>query len=624
MQAKHTLYQSYFDANIHLKMFEPHIAAYLKLLPPLPGIYLFKDNLGAVIYVGKAANLRNRVKSYFQKVSRLPAKTRQLVERVDKIEFVVTESEIAALILECQQIKKYRPHYNVMLKDDKSFPYIKIDVKNDWPTISITRRRYNDGAKYIGRIPSAWSARHTYDFIKKIFPLRSCNKVISGKETRPCLKFHIQRCPGPCIGAIRREEYHELVMQIVAFLEGKEELVLRELRANMQAASRSLEFEKAARLRNQIQAIEAVIASHKIPLNIRGWQDAIALARNEDLACLRIFSVRDARLIGDEHFTMDGVRDESDAYLLEIFLKQYYSSSDHIPGLILLQSQVDEPQLISEWLHLRKGSGVELRTPAKGAGLRLINMVAANARQQLEIYQARQAARPENFNILANLKAWLELPRSLRRIEAYDISNIQGTNAVGSMVVFENGIPRPALYRRFRIKSVQHPDDYAMMREMIQRRFTAREDATGKWSTLPDLVLIDGGKGHLHAAGFAMNKAGVSHVPIISIAKENEDVFQPGNAQPVPISKSSAELHLLQRIRDEAHRFAVTYHRNLRSKQSRESSLDVVAGIGPTRKKALIKRFGSVSNIKDATIEELTSVKGITTKLAISILDALA
>ena len=607
-----------------MMMLESHLKSYLSILPTQPGIYIFKDAVNNIIYVGKAANLRYRVRSYFQQSSSLPEKTRQMVERIDKIEFVVTETEIAALILECQQIKKYRPHYNIMLKDDKSFPYIKIDIKNEWPTISITRRRYNDGARYIGRVPSAWSARQTYEFIKKIFPLRSCTKVFTGQETRPCLKYHIQRCPGPCIGAISRAEYGELVRKIIAVLDGQEEIVHRELKRKMLEASQSLDYEKAAQLRNQIQAIDAVITSNKIPLNIRGEQDAIALARDASIACVRIFSVKDARLTGDEHFIMDDVRDETDAYLLQNFIQQYYSSAEHIPGLILLQAQIDQPLLVGEWLKDKKGSVVELRVPVKGAGLRLIGMVLENARQQLEIYKAGHSARPENLQVLSNLKDLLNLPGIPHRIEAFDISNIQGTNAVGSMVVFENGTPRPSMYRRFKIRSVPRADDYAMMSEVLRRRFAVHGDTSGKWSSMPDLVLIDGGKGHLHAASSALREVQAADTPIISLAKENEDVFQPGLGAAVPISKSSHELHLLQRIRDEAHRFAITYHRNIRAKKSRESALDSLSGIGPARKKALVKRFGSVRNLKDASIEELASVKGITPELAKKILDLLS
>jgi len=608
------------NAKIHPYMVSPHLESYLKTLPVKPGIYIFRDEHNEVIYIGKALNLRNRVKSYFKQVSNIPEKTAQLVARVEKIDFVITESELAALVLECQQIKKYRPHYNVLLKDDKSFPYIKVDVKNDWPTISITRKRYNDGAKYIGRVPSAWSARQTYELIKRIFPLRSCTKVISGKETRPCLKFHIQRCYGPCIGAISHDKYQDMVRQIVAFLEGREDQVLRELKKNMRAAASAMEFEKAAQYRNQIQAIQDVVASHKIPFNIRGELDVIGLSRDGDLACVRIFSIKDSRLKGDEHFIVENARGETDSDIVEAFIKLFYTSSEHVPPLILIQAPLNELQLISDWLKDKRGAALEIRVPAKGTGLRLVELAAENARQQLDIYKARQSARPENMAVLTALQSALGLDHPLHRIEGYDISNIQGTSAVGSMVVFENGAPKPSHYRRFKIQSVPHSDDYAMMREMLQRRFKSRDDSGQKWST-PDLVLIDGGKGHLSAAVAALKEAGTADIPIISIAKENEDIFQPGRSGPLPIDKSSHELHLLQRIRDEAHRFAVTYHRKVRAEKGRESVLDSIQGIGPARKKALIKKFGSVKGIRTASVEELAAIDGINEKLARQILE---
>jgi excinuclease ABC subunit C len=617
------LSRSPVDAKIQIPMTEQHIESYLNLLPSSPGIYIFSNSAGEVIYVGKASNLRNRVRSYFKQASNASEKTAQLVKEIDKIDFVVTESEIAALVLECQQIKKYRPYYNVMLKDDKSFPYIKVDVKNEWPTISITRRRYNDGAKYIGRIPSAWSARQTYEYVRKIFPLRSCSKAIDGNDIRPCLKYHIKRCMAPCIGGISREEYQSLVGRTIAFLEGKEAQVMRELKKDMLLASEKMEFEKAAQLRNQIQAIEAVIASNKISLNIRGEQDVIALARDRDLACIRIFSVKDTRLISDEHFIIERAQGETDGQLLESFLKLFYSSAERIPGQIWLQSPIGEPELISTWLSQQRGAGVSIRVPRRGAGLRLVEMVAENARQQLEIYKSKRAARPESLKVLTSLKEILNLPQIPHRIEAYDISNIQGTNAVGSMIVFENGAPRPSQYRRFRIKTVEHTDDYAMMRELIRRRFGKHEADDKKWSISPDLVLIDGGKGHLNAALAAMQEAGTHDVPVISIAKENEDIFLPGHPDPAPLDKSSNELHLLERIRDESHRFAVTYHRNLRAKKSSESVLDSISGIGPSRKKALIRKFGSTRNLKEATVDDLITVKGITPGLAHRILEQL-
>lgn len=611
------------DAKIQVPMAKQHIESYLSLLPVGPGIYVFKDSGGEVIYVGKASNLRSRVRSYFRKGSNISEKTAQLAQDVDKIEFVVTESEITALVLECQQIKRYRPYYNVMLKDDKSFPYIKVDIKNEWPTISITRRRYNDGAKYIGRVPSAWSARQTYEYIRKIFPLRSCSKVIRGDEKRPCLKYHIKRCMGPCIGAISRDDYQSLVRQTVEFLEGKEDQVIRELTNKMRSASARMEFEKAAQMRNQIQAIKAVIESNRISLNIRGEQDVIALARDGDMACARIFSIKDTRLIVDEPFIIEKASGETDAQLLESFIKLYYSSAEHIPPQLWLQSAINEPGLIGRWLSDKRRTNVRIVVPHKGTRLRLVEMVAENARQQLEIYKSRRAARPESLKVLANLKDILHLPQVPHRIEAYDISNIQGTAAVGSMVVFEGGAPKPSQYRRFRIRLPERVDDYAMMRELIRRRFSKNDGRDSKWAAAPDLVLIDGGKGHLAAALAAVGGTGEEKPPLISIAKENEDVFQPGNPQPVPFLKSSPELQLLQRVRDESHRFAITYHRNLRAKKSRESMLDSITGVGPVRKRALIRKFGSVRNLKDATIDDLTSVKGITPALASRILEQL-
>lgn len=604
-------------------MLKSSIESCLKLLPGSPGIYIFRNSCGDVIYVGKASNLRNRVCSYFKQGTQSTEKTRNLVSQIDNIEFVVTESEIAALILECQQIKKYRPRFNVMLKDDKSYPYIKVDIKNTWPTISITRRRYNDGAKYIGRVPSAWSARQTYEYIRKIFPLRSCSKTIRGDEKRPCLKYHIQRCMGPCIGAISHDQYQSIVRQTVAFLEGKEDQVIRELTANMKAASARMEFEKAAHIRDQIRAIKDVIDSNSISFNIRGEQDVIALARSGDLACVRMFSIKDSRLTADEHFIMEKTTGETDTDLIENFIKMYYSSDEHVPPQLWLQSEIRETRLLCSWLSEKRHSRVSISVPHKGARLRLLRLVAENAMRQLEVYKSKTTATPELMKVLSNLKDILGLSQIPRRIEGYDISNIQGTTAVGSMVVFENGVPRTSYYRRFKIRMPEHIDDYAMMRELIKRRFK-HSILESKWAEAPDLVLIDGGKGHLTAAISALdNTDGTTHPQIISIAKENEEIFQPGQNRPVQLDKSSAELQLLQRIRDEAHRFAITYHRNLRSKKIRESRLDAIAGIGPARKKALIARFGSVRNLKDASVDELVAVKGITQTLAHRILEHL-
>ena len=607
-----------------LLMTRPEIQIYLKSLPASPGIYLFKDTDGEIIYVGKAADLRGRVRSYFRKDAASSEKLQQLVPKIDRIEFVVTESELAALVLECQQIKKYSPKYNVLLKDDKSFPYIKIDVASEWPKMSITRQRYNDGSIYIGRIPSAAAARQTYEYIKKVFPLRSCNKKITGTEKRPCLNYHIQRCLAPCIGAIGREDYGKLVKQAVALLQGKEESLLRELKGEMAKASHNLEYEKAAQLRDRIQAISDVIQSHKITLNVRGEKDIVAIANDKNVACVRIFSVMDGKLTGDQHFIMQNTRDEDNSRIIESFLTQYYSAASYIPDTVLIQYPVKDRNLIATWLRDKRGSGVEIRVPTRGAGLRLVNMVAENARQELAMHLARRAAHPDNILLLNNLKQALNLPAIPDRIEAYDISNIQGNMAVGSMVVFERAMPKPAHYRRFKIRTVEGADDYAMMREMIQRRFRGYLEAKGTWAAAPDLVLIDGGKGHLGAAVKALRDIGINSLPVASLAKENEEIFMAGRKGPLDIARESEESQLLQRVRDEAHRFAVTYHRKLRSKEAKASALDTIPGVGPKRKKALISRFGSVNNIKSSTAEELASVSGINIELAGKILESLA
>jgi excinuclease ABC subunit C len=603
---------------------EKKLASALKALPTLPGIYIFKDLQEEVIYIGKAANLRSRVKSYFQDNSKLSDKTRQLVTRIDNMEFVVTESEIAALVLESQQIKKHRPHFNVLLKDDKSFPYIKIDIKDPWPTISITRKRHADGARYIGRVPSAWSARQTYDLIKKIFPLRSCHKTITGKDTRPCLNFHIRRCLSPCTGSISQAEYNSMVQHVISFLEGREDQVLHELSNRMKEASDTLQYEKAAHIRNQINAINAVIESNSIPFNISGKIDIVALARDDGLACVQLFAIRDNKLRDEKHYIIQGISSETDANILESFIKQYYLDCDNLPSRILLPCQLGDADLIRNWLRRKKGSTVTMRVPGKGTHLRLLKLVTENAHQQLNMFIARRPARPEALKALSVLQEKLGMAIPPSRIEAYDISNIQGALSVGSMVVFENGLPRPAQYRRFRIKQVGDPDDYAMMREVLSRRFKVRQESESNWMAMPDLIIIDGGKGHLKVAVETLKSAGKSGIPIISIAKEHEDIFSPFSSSPLDIDKNSLESHLLQKIRDEAHRFAVTYHRQLRSKRSKESALDSIEGIGNARRKALIKRFGSVHNIRRATIEDLMEVEGISRKVAERILKALA
>jgi len=598
----------------------------LKALPAKPGVYLFKDNQGKVIYIGKAANLSHRIRSYFGASGSLSSKVQQLVQKINDLEFMVTDSEQEALILECNLIKKYHPRYNVRLKDDKTFPYLKIDTSEDWPGVYITRRFKNDGARYFGPFASASSVRKTLRLIKKIFPFRSCTKSIDGRDKRPCLDYYIHRCLGPCISAVSKQEYQEVINQVILFLEGKQELVLRELNSKMRASAQQLRFEKAALLRDQIQAIERVIEGQRIAIALKGEQDIIAMAQSEEQAYVEVFFIRNNKLIGRDHFVMEGIHDEKPGQIMASFVKQYYASASYIPSVILLQYLVGEMSVLTEWLKERRGGKIELQVPQRGAKKRLVNMVAENADKGLLLAKAKRMNLEAITTGLQELKDRLCLPRIPLRIEGYDISDIRGTLAVGSMVVLEKGLPRPSHYRHFRVKMVTGADDYAMIQEILRRRFKraviARSDSDeaisqkSSWAVMPDLVLIDGGKGHLATALEVRQELGIDSIPMASLAKEAEDVFIPGKPDPVDIAKDSPALHILQRARDEAHRFAISYHQKLRSKRGIASILDDIPGIGPKRRKALLKKFGSIQAIKEASVEEISQTKGITLALA--------
>lgn len=588
----------------------------LKTLPDRSGVYLFKDNVGRVIYVGKASSLRNRVQSYFGSKNPLSVKLERLADRISDLDAIVTDTEYEALILENDLIKKYRPVYNVRLKDDKTFPYLKIDVKSDWPTVRITRRFHKDGDRYFGPFISAYSLRQTLNLIRKIFPFRSCNRKITGKDAKPCLEYHLKTCVAPCIGAISREDYVDLIKEVILFLEGKQELVIQDLKNKMGKASKQMEYEKAALLRDQLRGVEQVIESQRIAVTIRGDEDAIALAQTKELAYVEIFFIRNNKLIGRDYALLDGIRDEEPGHIMTSFVKQYYSSASSIPPLILLQYPIDEPETIAGWLSNQRGTTVELRVPQRGIKKQLLDIVDENARQGLALYQAKQSKLIESALVLEELKDRLALPHMPLRIEGYDVSNIRGNQAVGSMVVFSKGLSKRAQYRRFRIKAVSGIDDYAMIQEVLRRRFRRSLTQDEKWAAMPDLILIDGGKGHLSAALQILKELGLESVPAAALAKENEEVFVPDRSEPLKIPRTSVALHLLQRVRDEAHRFALGYHHKLRQKESIVSALDSIPGIGPKRKKALLKKFGTVRGIREASIDKLTQVSGITDGLA--------
>ena len=609
-------HESKNEPNEGAQEVSPHLEAKLSALPARPGVYLFKDGEGKVIYVGKAANLRSRVRSYFGAPSNLPSKIQRLVPTIQDLEFVITNSEQEALILECDTIKRYAPKFNASLKDNKTFPYLKIDIREDWPGVYITRRVQKDGARYFGPFASAGSVRKTLRLVKKIFPYRSCSKRINGKDKRPCLDYHIHQCLGPCIGAVEKGEYREVINQVILFLQGKQELILHELDAKMKAAAQQLQFEKAALLRDQIDAIEEVIEGQRIAATLQGEKDVIGLAQDETLAYVALFSIRNNKVVGQDYFVMEGTQGDSPGQIMTSFVKQYYASASYIPSLILLQHPVDEPVVLSQWLSHQRGGRVELQVPQKGAKKKLVETVAENAARGLELAQFKEMKAEVVSSGLQELKNRLRLPKMPRRIECYDVSNIQGTLAVASMVVLEKGWPKPAHYRRFRIKTVAGADDYAMIQETLRRRFRRGLTGEGAWGITPDLVLIDGGMGQLNAALEVRQELELDSIPTASLAKEKEEVFIPGEPGPVYIPKDSPALHILQRARDEAHRFAISYHQKLRSKGFVTSALDNIPGIGPKRKKALLKKFGSVEAIRKASLEELSQTEGMTLALA--------
>ncbi|MCY3543275.1 MAG: excinuclease ABC subunit UvrC [Chloroflexi bacterium] len=614
----------------------------LKATPTKPGVYLMRDEIGAVLYVGKAAGLRSRVSSYFAPSASHPRKIANMVERVADFEYIVTESEQEALILECNLIKEHQPPYNARLKDDKSYPFIKIDVSEDFPQVYITRRVNKDGSKYFGPFASAGSVRRTLGLLKKLFPYRSCTKTITGTDARPCLDYHIHRCVGPCIGAVDKQEYGEVIDQVILFLEGKTNKVVGSIKQRMLAAAESLEFEKAAVLRDQLTAIEKVHEGQKVLHLTSENADVIATAPGTREAWVEVFFIRQGKLIGRDNFLMTGTQDDEPNKILTAFVKQFYDATPYVPPRILVQHPLEETDGIVKWLREKRQGSVRVHVPQRGEKRRLVQMVAENAEQGFEQLRVKQMSDTAAMDAaMSELQEALSLPSPPRRIECYDISNIQGTNAVGSMVVFEDGKPKKAHYRRFQIKSVKGVDDYSMMRETLTRRFKrlsksrrprnpddppdkplqpiSKADGGNAWGIEPDLVLIDGGKGHLGAALQVLLELGINDIPLASLAKENEELFIPMMSEGIMLPRNSQGLYLVQRARDEAHRFAITFHRERRSKKSVQSALDLVPGIGPKRKRMLIRRFGSVRGVSNASVEEIASVPGMTLTLARSI-----
>ena len=595
----------------------------LAAVPLEPGVYLHRDAGGKVLYVGKSASLRDRLRSYFGSKKNLDPKSVELVSRIDDFEYIVTASEQEALLLENSLIKEHKPKYNIRLKDDKTYPYIKVDLAEDFPRIYVTRRTANDGARYFGPFASAGSVRKTLDLLKRLFPYRSCTKTITGNDSRPCLEYHIKRCVAPCTGYASRNDYSEVIAQVVMFLEGNTKEIVSDLKTTMLEASDNLEFERAGALRDRLKAIEKVYEGQNVVGLGREELDVIGAAYGGEEAWVEIFFIRQGKLIGRDHFTMSGTREEDGQEILARFIEQFYSSASHVPRKILVPESITDKEVVAGWLETKRKGPVEINVPQRGAKRRLIEMVTTNAAQgleQLKLKWISDSTRMETA--MSELQEELNLPRSPKRIECYDVSHIQGTNTVASMSVFQDGKPLSSNYRRFKIKSHDGNDDFASMREVLSRRFKRLKNArdggeeNASFAAAPDLVLIDGGKGQLSSAVEVMLHLGLQDIQLASIAKREEEIFLPDAAEPVIMPKNSQGLFLLQRARDEAHRFAVTFHRNLRGKSSVKSALDLVPGIGPKRRKMLIRSFGSVKGIREASEDQLAAAPGMTAKVA--------
>jgi excinuclease ABC subunit C len=595
------------------------LAERLAALEPAPGVYLMKDAQGRVIYVGKATSLRARVRSYFGSRAGMDGKTRELVEHIADFEVIRTDTPSEALILENELIKRYRPRYNIMLRDDKTYPFIRV-TNEPYPRVIATRRIVQDGSRYFGPYPSAGAVHRTLELLKRLFPYRACDIEITGNAPRPCLYYHIGRCVGPCIGAVSREEYQQVIENVVLFLQGRGEDLIPNLRRQMEEAAERLDFERAARLRDEIKAIEHVLQHQKIITGRNETFDVLAVAQGAGGdACVQVGFVRNGKLLGSEYYLMSGARvDDTPSAILSSFVAQFYQQAAQIPGELVLEHPLEDQEVVRDWLAERRGARVKLTVPKRGLRRELVEMIAKSARQNLEQSRVRWLNDEQRTTAaLSELADALALDRIPRRIECFDVSNLHGTNAVASMVVFENGKPKKSDYRRFQIRQVEGPNDFAMMQEAIRRRYRRALDAeqTEAWQTMPDLIIVDGGKGQLSAALSALQELGLN-LPIAALAKEHEELFLPDRPDAVVLPRDSQALFLVQRIRDEAHRFAVTFHRKRRAKTSIRSVLDEIPGVGPRRRRELLRRFGSVEGIRQASVEELAGIKGIGRALA--------
>ncbi len=585
----------------------------LKQLPEKPGVYIMKDASDKIIYVGKARILKNRVRQYFQSNRNHPAKVVAMVKRIDNFEIIITNSELEALILECNLIKKHHPRYNISLKDDKSYPYLKLTVQEMYPRLFLTHHLEKDGAKYFGPYTNIKAVRETLGVLRKIFPLRTCKQM---QVRRPCLEYYIGRCLAPCQEKISPEVYGEMVQAILLFLSGKSDSLAEKLHAEMQKAAKEMDFEKAARLRDQWQAVQIIVEKQKIALQDEGNRDIVGLARSEENTCIQIFYVRHGKMTGRSHFFLQNTEGETDVAVLQSFLGQYYNTALSYPAEILLPVILPDKVLLEAWLRHQSGKKVELFYPQKGMKRELVAMAEMNAKRYLIDIEERSMAKEQAGRMaVLELQKYLQLPNPPKRIECFDISHIQGSETVASMVVFVEGRPLKRAYRHFKIQSTEgKPDDFLSMREVVYRRYVKHA-----LTDCPDLIVIDGGKGQLGSALEIIRGAGLDSLPVVGLAKQFEYIFVEGKSDPVILPRDSKALFLVQQVRDEAHRFAITYHRKLRGKRNLTSILDHIEGIGPKRRQALWQYFGNLEKIKAANIEELAAAPRMNIKVATAV-----
>lgn len=610
-----------------------HLEPTVRTLPTTPGCYLYYNIKNEVIYVGKAVNLRNRVRSYFNPNTWVVSpKTGRLVKEIARIEFIVRGSELEALIQEAELIKHHKPHFNIRLKDDKRYPYLKVTWQDDFPTVTVTRRMEQDGARYYGPYSNAGAIYQTRDALRKMFPFLSCDRVITGQDRRACIYYDIKLCGGPCIGAVQRAEYRASIQRLCDFVEGKTDTVTQDLSQRMALAAENLQFERAAQYRDQLKSIQHITEKQRIVGSSATDQDVIAFSQNEGDTCVQIMFIRGGKLLGQEYFVLDGAEGEDEQSVLDAFLKRFYDEAAYVPPEVLLPAQIEEAFIIENWLKQRSGHSVKLSVSRSQTDADLLALAKTNASETLTSLKAQWAEDSHRQEAtLKELQEALDLPKLPTRIECFDISNTQGTAIVAAMVTFVHGLPRKSDYRRFNIRDIVGPNDFESMRQALTRRFqrwkesqapSAKNQKTAdaqsskltagsedNWSLLPDLLLIDGGKGQLGIAVEVLRAFDLLHiVPVVSLAKQNEEIFVPGKATSIMLPRSAQAFYLVQRIRDEAHRYGIGTHRKQRQKIGMASRLDAIPGIGPQRRKRLLTQFGSYDGIAKASVEDLSKI----------------